>query len=836
MVSLNRSLDAATRRGTNMGASDQTEQMFTAIRSANEAILGAANTQEMLQGVCDVAARERSMLGAVVFCPDSHSSWLNAVAWAGEMAHILAKADPSSDPSIPQGHGLVGTAFRTGKLCISEDILGDPRGRPWRALSESAGLHKAAALPLLRKGQPVGVMAFFFGQNSGALDAERIEFLRSLANIVSFGMEITEREEQRRSDQEKKERASRMLAALSATNEAMMRATTRSQLFELVCETAVRGGNFTSTTIMLMSHDNEYLQVEGAAGPNAERERGLRLSVDASRPEGRGLSGAAFRSKQPCISNDYLADSKLSYLHNRAREGHVSSGAALPLLKDGDVIGVLLFLSRELGAFSPELVVLLQRLAENVSFALENIDRALEKKQAEDRMEYLATHDGLTGLPNRTMFNHLLNASIRVGRRYERSFALMFIDLDRFKEINDTRGHAAGDAVLIEVSKRLRGCLRDSDVVARLGGDEFVVILNEVAESHRVVKVAGNVVAALGTPLVFSGQECGVTASVGIAVFPNDGEDEETLTKHADIAMYLAKEEGKNDFRFFSSEIKSQSVERLKLETSLRRALDHNEFILHYQPKLNAATGLITGVEALLRWNHPTLGELPPGQFIPLAEETGLIVPIGRWVLKAACAQGVAWQQEGLPPVSIAVNLSPRQFIDANLLRDIDAALAGSGLASELLQLEIAESTLLLNIGRAVGLLDAIQSRGVRLAIDDFGMSYSSMAVMKRFPIDTIKIDRSFMKDLPQRAEDKGMAEAIIGVGKALGLTVIAEGVETADQEMFLRKHACDELQGFLFSKAVLPADLAVLLQSQVKVPSPDLQPLAMGDVSSKVE
>ncbi len=810
-----------------MTASDHIEPMFAAITAANEAILKAATTRDMFQGVCDAAAREASMLGALVFLPDPHSSWLSAVASAGEMAHIFAKADPSSDPSIPQGHGLVGTAFRTGKPCISDEIAEDPRGAPWRALNESSGLRRAAAVPLLRDTLPVGVLAFGFGPDSRELDPERVAFLKILANIVSFGMEITEREARRRSDEQARDRMSRMLAALSATNEAVMRATTRSQLFEMVCEAAVLGGNFASTTIMLMPAGGAFLQVEAAAGPDAERAKGVRLSVDVSRPDGRSLSGFAFRSKQPCISNDYLADPRLNYLHDRIREGQVQSGAALPLLKQGNAIGVLLFLSHELGAFTPELVTQLQRMADNISFALENFDRALEKKQAEDRMEYLATHDGLTGLPNRTMFNHLLNASIRVGRRYERNFALMFIDLDGFKEVNDTLGHATGDAVLVEASNRLRGCLRDSDVVARLGGDEFVVILNEVAESHRAGRVAGNLIAALGKPMRFSEQECSVTASIGIALFPADGDDEETLIKHADIAMYLAKEEGKNDFRFFSSEIKSQSVERLKLETNMRRALDHNEFVLHYQPKRDVGTGRVTGVEASLRWNHPTLGELLPNQFTPLAEETGLIVPIGRWVLKTACAQSMAWQQQGLSAVSMAINLSPRQFSDATLLRDIDDALAGSGLAPELLQLEITESTVMLNIGRAVELLDAIQSRGVRLAIDDFGMSYSSISLMKRFPIDTIKIDRSFMQDLPRGTEDKGMAAAIIGLGKALGLTVVTEGAENLDQETSLPPHAGDGLQELQLSHAVSPSAVATLLRSQVVVPSPPLQPSA---------
>jgi EAL domain-containing protein (putative c-di-GMP-specific phosphodiesterase class I) len=287
--------------------------------------------------------------------------------------------------------------------------------------------------------------------------------------------------------------------------------------------------------------------------------------------------------------------------------------------------------------------------------------------------------------------------------------------------------------------------------------------------------------------------------------------------------MYLAKEEGKNDFRFFTPEIKSQSIEQLILESHLRRALELEQFELHYQPKLEVATGLINGVEALLRWTHPELGNLPPMQFIPLAEETGLIIPIGRWVLKTACAQNMAWQHEGLPAISMAVNLSPRQFLDENLLPDIDDVLASTGMPAYLLQLEITESMVMRNVDRAIQLLNEIQSRGVRLAIDDFGTGYSSMSLMKQFPIDTIKIDRSFVRDLENSTEDRAIAMAIIGMGKALGLTVVAEGVETMEQDAFLRGHACDELQGYLFSRPV-PAETVPSLLRPV-ICSPSLQP-----------
>jgi EAL domain-containing protein (putative c-di-GMP-specific phosphodiesterase class I) len=291
--------------------------------------------------------------------------------------------------------------------------------------------------------------------------------------------------------------------------------------------------------------------------------------------------------------------------------------------------------------------------------------------------------------------------------------------------------------------------------------------------------------------------------------------------------MYLAKEDGKNGFRFFTKEVKAQSIERLMLETNLRHALERNQLSLHYQPKVDLVTGQITGVEALLRWTHPDLGMLSPMQFIPLAEETGLIVPIGRWVLKEACAQNTAWQHRGLRPVSMAVNLSPRQFVDENLLQDIDGALVSCGMSPTLLQLEVTESMVMQNVPRAIKLLDAIQSRGIRLAIDDFGTGYSSMSLMKQFPIDTIKIDRSFVRDLPKDSEDQAIAQAIINMGKGLGMTVVAEGVETSEQETFLRDHACDEMQGFLFSKPVPPDQMADLLGADLHV-SPPLQPEAL--------
>ncbi len=546
-----------------------------------------------------------------------------------------------------------------------------------------------------------------------------------------------------------------------------------------------------------------------------------------------GPAGMAIRSGKPCIINDYLADPRSQAFHARARRDGTRAGAAFPLLVRGQVVGVMIFVAIEKDTFTPEFSELLQRLIDNVSLALENFDRADEKTKADERIEYLASHDSLTNLPNREMFNGLLRRTIDAAERYQRSFAVLFIDLDRFKVINDSLGHDAGDMLLVEIGGRLRNALRSSDVVARLGGDEFVVILEEAAERHEVERIAGELLSVLSQPLQLSGHECHTTASIGIAMYPSDGADMQTLTKNADMAMYLAKEDGKNGFRFFTKEIKAQSIERLTLESRLRRALERDQFSLHYQPKVDMASGQITGVEALLRWNHPELGLVSPGQFIPLAEETGLIVPIGRWVLEEACAQNMAWQRRGLRPVTMAVNLSPRQFADANLLHDVDEALLASGMSPVLLQLEVTESMVMRNVSRAIKVLDAIQSRGIRLAIDDFGTGYSSMSLMKQFPIDTIKIDRSFVRDLPNDSEDQAIAQAIISMGKALGMTVIAEGVETMEQQTFLRNHACDEMQGFLFSKPLPPRQMADMLRTEPLLASPPLQPEA-GDAGNR--
>lgn len=433
-----------------------------------------------------------------------------------------------------------------------------------------------------------------------------------------------------------------------------------------------------------------------------------------------------------------------------------------------------------------------------------------ERKASEKRIHRLAYYDSLTQLPNRTLFQDRLYSSLQLAARRGSWVVLMFLDLDRFKPINDSLGHAAGDRMLKEVAMRLASCVDADDTVARMGGDEFTFLLhpgNDRDEAlKRAIHVGERVLASLSEPFVLSGREFFVTASIGIALSPQDGDDLSQLMKNADTAMYHAKERGKNNFQFYQAEMNASALERLELESDLRHALEQQQFTLHYQPQLLADGRTLTGVEALLRWQHPTRGLVSPAAFIPVLEELGLVVEVGDWVLAEACRQLLAWEREGLRVPKVAVNLSARQFADGQLGQRIAAILASSGITPARLELELTESILMQDVGEALRTLDSLKRLGPSIAIDDFGTGYSSLNYLKQFPIDVLKIDRSFVDGLPEGEQDGQIARAIIAMAHSLGLSVIAEGVENRPQLDFLQAHGCDEVQGFYLGRP-MPAD-----------------------------
>ena len=450
------------------------------------------------------------------------------------------------------------------------------------------------------------------------------------------------------------------------------------------------------------------------------------------------------------------------------------------------------------------------------------------RKLTEQRIQHIAAHDVLTGLPNRSLLQDRLGQAVAYSVRSGHPLWVLLIDLDRFKFINDSMGHKAGDVLLMTIAARLRSALRDTDTVARLSGDEFVLILTEHDDEQLNADIVQRLMDAVAQPVMLGNKEFFVTCSIGVAVHPCDGAGTTSLIEHADIAMYRAKKLGRNNFQFYTPAMNEEALERVRIESALRHALVRNQFVLHYQPQLNLASGDIVGMEALLRWQHPELGMVAPHRFISVAEETGLIVPIGAWVMRTACAQNKAWQDAGLGYLRVAVNLSARQFGAANLLADITAVLEHTGLAPDRLEIELTESLFLSDVNLAVETLHGMKKLGVNLSIDDFGTGYSSLSYLSRFPIDVLKIDRSFVSDITRDASDAAIVASIITLAHNLKLGVIAEGVETLEQLEYLRRHHCDEMQGYYFSEALAAPDFEVLLrQKRCLYPSPD-QPSSM--------
>ncbi|HEX8171976.1 MAG TPA: EAL domain-containing protein [Thermoanaerobaculia bacterium] len=431
-----------------------------------------------------------------------------------------------------------------------------------------------------------------------------------------------------------------------------------------------------------------------------------------------------------------------------------------------------------------------------------------DRKRAEEQIEFHAYHDVLTHLPNRKLFTDRLRHSVSRAKRSGKAVAVMFIDVDHFKTINDTLGHTAGDELLLEMARRLRDCVRDDDTVARLGGDEFTIILSELRQPEDAVHVAQKILQAVQEPLTIGGMPIVVTASIGIALYPVDGADPESLLRNADSAMYRAKEAGRNTYQLCTDEMKKRAMERLSLESRLRVALRDDQLMLAYQPQINLVTGRTIGVEALVRWNDPERGIVQPASFIPIAEESRLIVPLGEWVLRTACNQMRQWHDRGAGPMRLSVNLSARQFQQHDLVDMVRSALADSGLPGAALELEITETTAMQNADVTVEVLRALRAIGVGISIDDFGMGYSSLNYLKRFPITAVKIDRAFVRDLATSEGDAAIVSAVIGMARSLRLRVVAEGVETAEQFAILRGKNCDEGQGFYFSRPVWGEEL----------------------------
>jgi len=624
-----------------------------------------------------------------------------------------------------------------------------------------------------------------------------VEYLSTIARNITKHVE----------NEKKIMRLNRVYVVLSGINTTIVRIHSPQELFDEACRIAVEHGQFRMAWIGLLDAGNEDITPMARAGFEEGYLDQIRLTAREDVTDACVLLGRALREKTPIVSNDVATDPQMARWREEALQRGYRSVVVFPLLTGDKPVGVFALYAAETNFFDREEMILLKEVAGDISFALDHLEK-------EGRLNYLAYYDVLTGLSNRTLLQDHISQAMSQADRSRHMAAILFIDLDRFKNINDSLGHSIGDSVLKLAAERLTGCIREVDTVARLGGDEFVVLLTDIGRAEDITVVAQKILETLAQPFVIDLHEFYLTASIGISVYPKDGEDVETLLKTADAAMYRAKGSGRNCFEFFTKEMNDLAMRQMLLEGQLRQALGRNELEVYYQPQADLKSGHIIGVEALLRWQHPEMGMISPAEFIPIAEEAGLIVPIGEWVLETACRQAVAWRTTDLPRLRMAVNLSVRQFADNKLTASVKRILKKTGHDPQLLDLELTESVLMQGAEETITILEDLRKLGISLSVDDFGTGYSSLSYLKRFPVTSVKIDQSFVRDVTTDPDDAALARSIISMAHELRLRVIAEGVETEGQLTFLINHRCDEMQGYHLSRP-LPADECAALMRQ---------------------
>lgn len=737
----------------------RSNRALRAIHECKEIIADSNLEKALLQGICDIIAKfGYQMAWAGIFNSDGGEG-IAPVAAAGLHQDYLNCISAALDAGV-RGDGLIGSALRSRMPSVANRSDSDPRLSRWRTEALQRGFNSMIALPLLYEEEMLGILNVYAAERD-AFDTEEVDLLTSLAQSVSG-------------------------AITSLRNRSRHQATKiELRLFKRATEASANAIMITSAT--KPGHPVEYVN------PAFERMTGYAAH---------DIIGRSLRMLQRDDADQHGLQEIRAMLH----EQRAGQATVRNYRKDGTPFWSEVFIAPvndESGTAS--------------HFVAAKYD-ITETRRYQTELEFQANHDALTALANRNLLHDRLHQAIVYAERYDHPVWVVFIDLDRFKFVNDTLGHQAGDALLKHVAERLLSSVRESDTVARLGGDEFVLVLSEHSGESPGTGVIQRIMNAIAKPFAIEQHEFFLTSSIGIAVYPNDGMDSDTLIKHADIAMYRAKEIGRNNFQFYTPEMNQQALERLRIEGDLRLALERGEFLLHYQPQVDLHTGRMVGMEALIRWNHPTLGLVPPASFINIAEETGLIIPIGHWVIRTACLQNKTWQRAGHAHLRVAVNLSAAQFAERDLVQLITTALEEAELEPHYLEIELTESLVMADVERTIGILREIKALGVHLSIDDFGTGYSSLSYLKRFPIDVLKIDQSFVRDITINSDDAAIVTLIISLAHSLRLDVIAEGVENEEQLAFLWRNGCDQIQGYYFSRPVPGESAEKMLQQDKKL------------------
>ena len=765
-------------------------ELYAALSRTSQLISRVSDRGHLFDELCRICVGTSGLSLATVGLLERDSSRIAFIASHGEHQQHLQ---------------TLAAAVSTGISGRSEPVrlaLHDPRAHVFNDVQLPGGMFRASAsFPLRCRDEVVGVLCVF-SKEEQFFEKDIIDLMKQLAMEASFALESLQREADRRYQAAILADQNRILNLVASGADLKVIFTTLAQFVETQSD-----GGLCSLVALDQTESCYALSVAPSLPAGFDQ-----AVVDTSHKNHRSAPCAeAICSRSPVVVEDLDGYPLDAALRGFVRQAGLHSVSAWPITgSTGQVLGALSIYSRRRNNtqwLNAHLVGICTDLA----------GIAIESRWAADRIRHLAHHDDLTGLPNRLLFNYHLPRALARAQRAGGAVGVLFLDLDRFKVINDALGHGAGDDVLRQVSKHLLECVRATDTLARVGGDEFTLLVEQFHDPQQLGDIAQKLLAAAARTLTVNGQEYHLSGSIGIAIYPKDGGDGASLLKNADVAMYRAKTSGRNNYQFYSSDINEHSVERLSLENQLRHAVARREFEVHYQPKIDIQTGRIAGAEALVRWRHPQRGMLLPGEFIHVAEEVGLIGSIGRLVLETVCADAKHWCDQGQAPIRIAINLSAQQFADSRLLEDLECVLVESGCDPRSLEFEITESVVMMSPDKALLLLRRIKEHGITIAIDDFGTGHSSLAYLKRFPVDSVKIDHTFIREIAANSNDLAITKAIIALGHSMGLKVVAEGVESAAQLEILRRSRCDEFQGFLFSGAVPPAEFELMVDAEAK-------------------
>ena len=773
-------------------------RIHAVLSGINSAIVRIRDRQQLLEEACRIAVDHGGFGIAWIGMLDPKSLAISPVAIAGvEAESLIAKSPNTASPDTPLGLGIVGRAVREGRAMFSNDLQAeDGYGGPRRQEALRRGYRSLISLPLMVENAAVGSLSLF-AKEPNFFDDEEIKLLAELADDISFALENIARQQQL-------EKLSRIRAVSSEINAAIVRVRERRALLEETCRIAAEQGKF--EMIWIGAVDQVRQDIQPVAWTGFSEEAARRVSWK-SMTAAQGTLGEAIATRQASVRNDIEAELPTGGMRGEALRRGCRSTVCLPLVVDEQTVALVALFAAGKDFFDDDELRLLNEVAADISLALQSIAH-------QEKVTYLSYHDALTGLPNRDHFHERVSQALEAERENGGQAALLMLDLQRFGIVNDTYGRQAGDTLLKLVAERLENVLMSREGLARADADTFAIMLRDVKHAADVAHaLEEGLLKCVKQPFPLGGGELRITAQAGIALFPADGADAETLLRNADAALKKAKDAG-DEYLFYAPQMNASVAEQMKLENDLRNALLEEQYVLHYQPKFDLANGKMVGMEALIRWNHPSRGMVSPAEFIPLLEETGMILDVGRWALKRAAIEHAAWSAQGLLPPRIAVNVSPAQLRRKDFVDYVKEALASVAKAGERIDIEITESMLMEDVEGGIAKLKAMRELGINVAVDDFGTGYSSLSYLARLPITSLKIDRSFVIQMPKSPEQMAIVSTVISLARALNLKVVAEGVETEEQANLLRLLRCDEVQGYLFGRPVPAAELEKLLRA----------------------